>query len=260
MNFEHVAFAFIHPHEYSAHFGRSMWRTVAEHPGIQMLDMGSGPGIAGARNEIVYAFLNDTDCQVLVMADADMAFHPRHVDQIVGLVSREQPIVGGLCFIVGRLGILEPTIRVLDPELGGLQTVWDYPRDALISVDATGGAFLAVHRCVFEKLLEEYGEHPYPFFAESSHGGFRYSEDTTFCIRARRHFPVKVHTGIKIGHVKPYIYTEDDYVEQRARLSAFGRDHVEAEHMARMAIADPGELDASPAPNRAQRRQMARQR
>lgn len=253
-----VAFSFIHPHEYSAHFGRSMWRAVADHPGIRMLDMWSGPGVAASRNEIALAFM-DTDADVLLMADADMVFPPTHVDRITELVSVDQPIVGGLCFIVGKKGILEPTIRILDPVDGGLQTVWDYPHDALVSVDATGGAFLAVHRVVFEKLLATYGEQAFPFFADSQHGGMQWSEDTTFCIRARQHgFPVRVHTGLRVGHVKPYIYTESDYLAQRAEIATFGLDHVKAEHDVRMALAD--EPVRMPEPNRAQRRQMARQR
>lgn len=240
MSFDHVALAFIHPHEYSALFGTALWRTVASHPGIEVIDLGSGPMVASARNEVAFTFLERTKAEIILMVDADMAFPPTHVDRIVELVDAdESPIVGGLCFVVGRSGILEPTLKVTDPEHGGLKVVWDYPRDTLVSIDATGCAFLAVHRSVFVKLLETYGDQAFPLFADSTHGGIPWGEDVTFCVRARQHgYPVKVHTGIRVGHVKPYIYTEDDYIEQKARIAAVGEDHVKAEHARRMGLVD----------------------
>lgn len=255
MTYEHVAIAFVHPHEYSALFGTSLWRTVGDMPGIHVIDLGSGPMIASARNEIALAFL-DTDADILVMVDADMAFSPRQVQRLVGLVDDDSPIVGGLCFVVGRSGILEPTLKVTDPVNGGLKVVWEYPKDALCSVDATGGAFMAVHRQVFVKLLEEYGDQPYPFFADTSHGGIPWGEDITFCIRSRRHFPVKVHTGIDIGHIKPYVYTEDDYVAQQAELAVVGEDAVKHRYLMKMGLLDREAPE--PFMNRAQRRRLAR--
>lgn len=259
MTFEKLALAFVHPHEYSAQFGQSLWRTVAGHPGLEIIDMGSGPMIASARNEIALTFLSQTQADWLLMVDADMAFHPKQIDRLLEHANPSStPIIGGLCFVVGRTGILEPTIKVTDPVDGGLKVVWDYPEDALVGCDATGCAFLMVHRSVFEALLQTYGDHAYPFFADTMHGAIPWGEDVTFCIRARQHgYPVKVHTGISVGHVKPYIYTDIDYREQRARIAMVGEDAVKHEHAIRqgLIVDEP----AAPHLNRQQRRALARQ-
>ena len=251
MTYEHVAIAFVHPHEYSALFGTSLWRTVAACPGIHVIDLGSGPMIASARNEIALAFM-DSNADILLMADADMAFSPAQLQRLVGLVDDDSPIVGGLCFVVGRSGILEPTLKVTDPVNGGLKVVWEYPKNALVSIDATGGAFLAVHRQVFVKLLDTYGDQPYPFFADTSHGGIPWGEDITMCIRARQQgFPVKCHTGIDIGHIKPYVYTEDDYVAQQAELAVVGEDAVKHRYLVKMGLLDRDVARAAPEPRAA---------
>lgn len=261
MTFDHIAVAFIHPHKVDSLFQTALWRTVAAHPGIQVIDMGSGPMIAPARNEIVRTFLSHDDWDWLWMIDADMTFPPETLDRLLEAADKTTtPILGGLCFIVGRAGKIEPTLRVTDADEGGLKVVWDYPENAVVSVDATGGACLLVHRSVFERLAETYNDNPYPFFADSAHGQIQWGEDVTFCIRARQHgFPVKVHTGIEIGHVKPYVYGSYDYKLYRQRVAEIGEDAYANEYLTRQGVtaADP----ATPvSQNRAVRRRLARAR
>ena len=259
MTYSHVAIAFVHPHEVAALFTTSLWRTVADMPGVEIIDMGSGPMIAPARNEIALTFMSQTNADVLLTVDADMAFSPERVKRLIECIDEDSPIMGGLCFVVGRTGLLEPTIKVTDPVNGGLEVVWDYPKNGIVSCDATGTAFLGAHRSVFEKLLGTYGDTPYPFYADTAHGGIPWSEDVTFCIRARQHgFPVKVHTGISIGHIKPYVYTEADYDAQKAVIAVRGEEAVKHEYMVRMGLLEDDTPPAKPWLTRAERRRLAR--
>lgn len=256
-----VALAYCHPHRIDAGFHTSMWRMLQQHPRMEVIELGSGPMIASARNELAFAFLDYPGApDWMFMVDADMAFPPDLVDRLLDHADRDDtPILGALCFVVSRTGKIEPTLKVTDPDNGGLRCIWDYPEDALVSVDATGGACLLVHRSVFERLHEDYGngKNAYPFFADAQHGGYEFGEDVTFCLRARKAgFPVKVHTGIEAGHIKPYVYTSADYKAYRARLAEVGEDQLRTEHLQRTGLlSTPGPFRA---PNRQERRALAR--
>jgi hypothetical protein len=268
MNYSDVSLAFCHPHEYSGLFGAFLWRTVSCYPGIDVIDLGSGPMVSAARNEMALTFLSrPQQPNWFLMMDADMSAHPDIVQRLLDVADPdESPIVGGLCFIAGRAGKIEPTLKVFDEEKGGLVTLWDYPENAIVSLEATGGACLLVHRSVFVRLLETYGDHAYPFFADTSHGGHPFGEDVTFCIRARQHgFPVKVHTGIEVGHVKPYVYGSYDYKLYRERVAEIGEEAYTEEYMRRVGLksnAPGGETRPieSQRLNRRQRRTLARNR
>lgn len=190
----------------------------------------SGPRVAEARSQIVDAFLGHdayAAADWLLMLDSDMTFGGDLVERLLAVAHRdERPIVGGLCFAgaVGR-GIW-PTLYVATNTEGEMDRIVDYPRDALVKVDATGAACLLVHRSVFTKMRQVYGRkadgsnNPYPWFQEgvtNSTGGC-YGEDIVFCLRAGTvGCPTHVHTGIRIGHVKDVELTEALFDEHRAR-------------------------------------------
>ena len=82
--------------------------------------------------------------------------------------------------------------------------VWD--RDVLWPVAATGAAFLLVHRRVFDEVRGRGFSRAFPWFQETENEYGRVSEDITFCLRARQcGFPIFVHTGVELGHVKSHI-------------------------------------------------------
>jgi hypothetical protein len=87
------------------------------------------------------------------------------------------------------------------------------PESGLLEVDATGAACLLVHRTVFEKIATEYAP-PLTWFAESVAFGQVWSEDITFCVRARAAgFQTVVDCDVKLGHIKP-VSIDSAYAER----------------------------------------------
>lgn len=184
----------------------------------------SGPRVAEARSQVVDAF-SKTGCDWLLMVDADMVWEEDALDRLLEVADpNETPIVGGLCF-GGRGGKqIFPTIYKLVEIDGmpGTEKVEDYPRDGLVTCGATGAAFLLVHKRVFVEMKKAFGklpngrENPYPWFVEASNGGRPFGEDIAFCMKAQAlGFPVKVHTGVKIGHIKNIELNEEEFDKHR---------------------------------------------
>lgn len=191
---------------------------------VGRLGMVSGPRIASARNLICSVALDMPEKpEWLLMLDADMGFDDDIVDRFLQAAdSKLRPVVGGLCFGGGRIGQPLPTLsRMADPKTNGgrvTETIWDYPKDALCKVDATGAAALFIHRDVLVQMAEEFRLmpdgyiNPHPWFSETVHAGHEYGEDWTFCMRLRHmKIPLYVHTGIKLGHQKTQNYNEEFY-------------------------------------------------
>jgi hypothetical protein len=181
----------------------------------------SSPRIHEARNQVVDHFAAlPQEPEWLLMIDSDMTFEPDLLYKMLAVADPETvPIVGALCFGGGRVHEPFPTIYRLVQEAGyaSLDKVYDYPRDALVKVGATGAACMLVHRQVFAVMKKHFGTlsdgrpNPSPWFAEGVFGlkGEGWGEDTVFCLRAHAlNIPVHVHTGIKVGHVKEVIIDE----------------------------------------------------
>lgn len=184
--------------------------------------LSSGAQITKARNKIVEQFLA-TGIDWLWSIDADMEFEPDTLDRLVKAAHPEKrPIVGGLCFSLIRGDAVEvaPTLYQLAQGRDGFVRQLQYPPDELIQVAGTGAACLLVHRSVFVEMAKKHPK-PWPWFAETVFGEDQISEDLTFCLRAGAlGYPVHVHTGIKIGHVKPIVIDEGSYISQSMYLAA----------------------------------------
>lgn len=193
-------------------------------------------GLAFARNEAVRTFLNGVDgvrAEWLWWVDTDMGFPPDVVDRLLEVADPdERPVVGALCFanremqddgMGGWRAFAAPTImhRTDDPEkVGnfqlGLEVDWTYPKDTLLRCDATGSACILIHRGVFERVQESFGEDWYSRSRSPSTGEL-VSEDLSFCVRLRElGIPVHVHTGVQTTHFKSIWLQEQDYRAQRA--------------------------------------------
>lgn len=225
-----VVAAWVHPTEVDASFMHSMLHVVArEMLGEQRLMQwlparcGSG-GLIAARNEVVASFLQ-TDGEWLWWIDTDMGFAPDALDQLLAAADAEHaPIVGGLCFAQmertpdGMGGFRTEVVpalyqwHVVSDGRAGFVAWRNYPRDTLTEVAGTGSAFILIHRSVFEKVAEEFGEgHWYDRMVNPTTQQLL-GEDLAFCARARMTgFPVMVHTGIRTTHRKPRWVGEDDY-------------------------------------------------
>lgn len=168
--------------------------------------------LAEARNGCVKQFLDYDGADWLMFIDSDMEWDPDAIDRLFKHADPETaPIVGGLCCgldeVEGwfpttyRFGIREdgrPAIARVAPESRGL-----------VKVDATGSAFIIIHRRVLEEIgaraaAGEPGFNPvYPWYQETNLADIPVGEDVTFCIRAAAiKAPVFVDCDTEIGHVK----------------------------------------------------------
>jgi GT2 family glycosyltransferase len=164
---------------------------------------GSGQ-VAAGRNHIVRRFL-DTGGEWLWFCDVDMGFEPDAVAQLWKSADpEERPIVGGLCFGLKRVspGVSHSDNAAMFPALftrpDEYTPMWNYPRDQMVQVAATGAAFLLIHRSVLEQLSDWFT----PILRGDGIG-----EDLSFCERAiDAGFPIHVNTAVKTVHHKGFLY------------------------------------------------------
>jgi hypothetical protein len=202
---------------------------------VDVLPYASGPNLSHARNELVRRFLeHPTKPSWFLSVDSDMSFAR---DLVVALTdvgdATERPVVGALCFGVrpmpgtedDKFGWFPETLPTIYTVLedGRFQHWIDYPPNALVQCHATGAAALLVHRSVFEAIPEPEDGSPLRWFAEASVSGGLVSEDCTFCLRAgAAGFPIYVHTGIEVGHVKPIVLDARFHEVSRQLKAAIG--------------------------------------
>lgn len=224
-----VVVSYLHPGTVESAFHESLLNTYTfdlmeghKHiwNGGGKISVHSGANITRARNSVVRRFLDETDADWLWIIDSDMVWQPDALEQLLHNADPvERPLVGGLCF--GQKAPMEdpslgmapfPTLFFMNEEAQTFMS-WEYPENQLYPVDATGAAFLLVHRGLLEIMRERYADKaPFIWFSEEVYRGKHFSEDIVFCLRAKAvGSPVLVHTGVKVGHVKPRILTEDEY-------------------------------------------------
>lgn len=200
--------------------------------------LSTGPRVAEGRNQVVDQFAEThPSADWLFFVDSDMTFTGDILENLMQIAEPdERPIVGALCFSGGRTHVTYPTIwREVDivrnkqnQAWANVERVFDYPKDALLKVAATGGAALLIHRSVFIKMQKAFGTLPsgapnmYPWFSEGLVGpdGQPLGEDVAFCLRARMvGCDVYVHTGIRTGHMKSHEVNESLFDQEQALLA-----------------------------------------
>lgn len=221
-----VFVGYLHPLTVDAAFHKSMtelllWDAYGPRRIIGGGGRYSSANVSAGRNEIVADFLA-SKADWLLMVDSDMMFGPTLLDDLLDAADPDKyPIVGGLCFGVMD-GELFPTLYGLveGGQPGEYATVryHDYPTDAMFQVAATGAACMVIHRSVCEAIGARGFNQAHPWYQETEMSGKPCGEDFTFCLRAGLcGFPVYVHTGIDVGHVKSQVLTRDMYEAQRAK-------------------------------------------
>lgn len=212
-----VVVGYLHPGDvaHSFHISWDRMRTYDQHHGRHIHSMiaeecGAGR-ITEGRNHVVRKFLA-TPAEWLLFIDSDMGFDPDSVERMLEHANPDTvPILGGLAFAQRKgpergLGARwfdhVPTVYrwVELPHVAGAVPIANYPKDSLVKVDATGAAFLMIHRTALEGMR---GPEPLPWFADTIYKGTIFGEDITFCRRAiEAGYPVHVHTGIQTSHAK----------------------------------------------------------
>lgn len=218
-----VCLAYIHAGQVSSYFTESMIASMFLdiRTGRQIKNIyqeWSSANVSAARNTVTQRFLDRQDADWLLWIDSDMQWNPHDIARILDVADEQDaPIVGGLCFGMSQ-GALFPTIyQWARTEAGELTTirVREYERDAVMQVAATGGAFLLIHRRVLEAMRDKGFNAAFPWFQETQNGEQPVGEDITFCLRAGIcGFPVFVHTGIRVGHHKSNLLTEDMFLAE----------------------------------------------
>ena len=223
-----VLLGYLHPHEVSSSFLKSLNALVGwdiSHGrrlnGWASIKCAAG-GIPEGRNELAKALL-DSECDWLFMIDADMGFEPVALDQLLALADPlERPMVGGLAFaqreafddgMNGFRCIPRPTIFEFVKHEDGhhrFTGLAHYPVNTLMRSAATGGAFIVIHRSVFQKILDEQG--PVWFDRVRHPDGSLMGEDISFFVRCQAlNLPLFIHTGIRTTHMKQLWLGESDF-------------------------------------------------
>ena len=149
--------------------------------------------VADARNEITRLALDNPKVTHLLYVDSDIVFEG---DALLQLLEHDLHVVGGLCH--GRRDPYPPMLMYKqegNESSNGYAFRYDYPANQIVSVDATGCAFLLVKREVFlyTKPLA------WARWFEERQG---YSEDVSFCQRVKESgLSINVDTETEIGHV-----------------------------------------------------------
>lgn len=216
-----IVIGYPHGREVAHAFMKSLLTAITQLPpgmlrAIQSVSAGAF-SLDRARNEIVDRFL-ETDAEWLLFIDTDMQFTAEDILRVLKTAHpQSRPVVGGLCFKLQGVNedfgaVLVPTLyRYIAPGEPDALPVLNY--GDLEQVDATGAAFLLVHREVFTKIGGDwFSHHPDQKTA---------SEDWAFSLRLRDHgIPLYVDTRAKIGHEKAVVFTERDYFAVAARVKA----------------------------------------
>lgn len=182
------------------------------------------------RNESVQRMRGDW----LLFIDDDMVWEPDVIGRLVQTRDEfDLDMVGGLC--CRRTPPYNPTLYARDqPTSGKLRFIEDWTDD-IVEVDATGMAFIVIHKRVFERIAES----PMPSL-ESRQAGpgpdfFRWQgtlgEDLRFCEDAKKSGSrIWVDTRVKIGHVSERVIYERDYLLEVAQRPADVEQAVRVEN------------------------------
>jgi len=227
-----VLVAYIHDEDVSHSWHMSLMEMVAHDLGNAGRVMSGGwiavrygtDGLAEARNKVVRSFLDERDAEWMLWLDTDMGFNADVVDRLIESADPvERPIVGALAFSWKEIGAdgmggyrCAPRPVILDWQTKGAESGFlgraSYPVNSLVQCSAVGSALVLIHRSVFVKIRDRYGDHWYDRIPNPSTGGNLIGEDLSFCMRAAAvQLPVFVNTAVRTSHHKSLWVGELDY-------------------------------------------------
>lgn len=185
------------------------------------------------RNRVAAAVLDDSQAEWLFFVDSDMGFDGDTVERLIASADpTKRPVVGGLAFaqksdgkapFYGRRYRMAPTLYHMaqDDDVIGFLPMFDYPRNQLVQVDATGAACVLIHRRALEKVRAAYGDcwfDPLKVPNPNGKGSTEFGEDMSFCLRLKAcDVPMFVDTSVQTTHDKGGVfYDEESYELQQA--------------------------------------------
>jgi hypothetical protein len=236
--------AHLSPGEWSACFGASLIdllfydlahnRRVVGHQYGHLHKEAGADNVYAARNKCCQVLLDDTHAEWLLFIDSDMGFAADTLDELIRSADPvSRPVVGGLAFAMRSDGAGEmfarryravPTIYHM-ADTGdevGFVPMFDYPKDSVVEVDATGAAILLIHRSALEAVRDKCGDTWFDHVAKPKGDG-KFGEDLSFCIRLKScDIPMHVNTAVKTTHDKGGVFLDEySYGLQRAMQELF---------------------------------------
>ena len=189
----------------------SMIAAALHSPSLRGVINRSSPRVPAARNYLVQEFLA-SGMDWLWFVDTDMQFPADTLDRLLSVADPQtRPVVGGLCFSLKGREICS-TLMQKNADGASYSIAIGWPLNDVIEVDATGAACLLIHRGVLERMRDAFPG-PNHWFADEVHDGMDIGHDVVFCERVKSlGYPVCVHTGVGIGHLKVEQYDFPSYV------------------------------------------------
>lgn len=188
-----------------------------------------GADVAGQRNEIVAAFL-DEDADWLLFLDSDEIWQPNLVEALVASADPvTRPVVSGL--VMAKRDNISPACSVFtDGETFKIVRPTSIPNSKWWNVATVGAGCLLIHRSVLQAMEDKFGEkypsaiwfdhQPYPLVGDDGETVItRMGEDYVFSARAAAcGFPLIVDTTIELGHLKDVAITREMFHSQAAQV------------------------------------------
>lgn len=205
-----VAIGHIHNGEVKTPFMRSIYTALqwdfSHQRHLRELISAESPDIIKNRNMVVRHFLTTSNAWLWFL-DSDMVFEPDTLDRLLAAASVSRPIMAAMAFsqIDDEVNYPVPVWYQRDPA-GEYRYIREFG-DTPIRLAAVGMACCLIHRSVFERLAEVYGEDDFTWYGrdEAVLDGKRQrlGEDFTFCYRCSRlEIPIWGHAGVRTGHIK----------------------------------------------------------
>ncbi len=175
-----------------------------------------GNNLVLSRNEAIQRMRGDW----LVFIDDDMVWAADAVKNLVQAAQENDlDILGGLCF--RRSAPFQPTLYMREQATSGAYNFLEDWSSDIVEVDATGMAFIYIHKRAFEKIA---GSPMPPLEVRDRQGPpnfFRWEgqlgEDLRFCQDAKAAgLRIFVDTRIEIGHVAEIIVRKREFLTELA--------------------------------------------
>ncbi len=198
-----VALGYVHPGSVSHLFMNSVLRVLnSKDHELVIVGHQSGANISTARNEIAWAFKDDTDADYLWFVDTDIDFPPETLQK---LIDRDKDVVSALYLGLHVDGRRFPVAlrRGANDQFDKLPMKAVRNKKGLIKVDGIGMGCVLIKRAVIEAvgcgILWPFAE---TFSSENQPLG----EDTTFSVRVvEKGFQLFLDLDTRVGHLKPQV-------------------------------------------------------
>ena len=172
-----------------------------------------------ARNRLTLAAL-DKGYDYILFIDSDMVFQADLLERLMADMKGGKEFVCGLAF-KRRLPTTPVILKSVEWAPGNrehgiqhsVEYFEDYPRDSLFEIGGCGFGCVLIKTSIIGEMAQYFGMSPFtpmPYLGE----------DYSFCWRMKQiGKKMWCDSSVKLGHMGQHMFTEDDYLAQRAKDS-----------------------------------------